>query len=142
MVARTVIQIKPKSTLLCWAVCCLSKILSSVLLLERYFDLSQIHFFEKKFFGPLYGGKQSLSSIFLEEELLTFCKKNHVIKKPLPPKGNFFRDFMFLGHFDVKNCLRAMCCTMFCHGWPLLLAKIAPSLDVLVHVFVISDGFG
>ena len=35
-----------------------------------------------------------------------------------------------------------MCCTMFCHGWPLLLAKIAPSLDVLVHVFVIAGGFG
>ena len=113
-----------------------------MLLLERYFDLSQIHFFEKKFFLDLcMGGNNRSPASFLRRNYLLFVK-NHVIKKPLPPKGNFFHDFMFFGHFDVKNYLRAMCCTMFCHGWPLLLAKIAPSLDVLVHVFVISDGFG
>ena len=34
-----------------------------------------------------------------------------------------------------------MCCSMFCNLLPLLLAKIGPSLDVLVHVFVNPSGF-
>ena len=86
------------------------------------------------------GGNNRSPAYFLRRDYLLFVK-NHLIKKPLPPKGNFFHDFMFFGHFDAKNCPRAICCSMFCLAWPLLLAKIAPSLDVLVHVFVISGVF-